>query len=441
LFVDFPTTYITYDLIPKFMWDKLSKIWRDRELRNKILFVLGLLVIFRIAAHVPIPGINAENLQRFFSSNQILGLVNIFSGGALSSFSIVALGVGPYITASIIFQLLGMIVPKLEAMQKEESGRQKINQYTRYLSVPLAFLQAYSMISLLSRSSRQIILDLSPFNIFAMMVTMTAGTVFLMWLGEMISEKKVGNGISLIIFAGIVDRIPSVIQQVILTYNRAEVINLLAFAAIAIVTIVGVVIMNEGQRNIPVSYAKRIRGMKMYGGVDTHLPLRVNVAGVIPIIFAISIILIPGMIAQFFTGAKTFWVAKAADFVITLFANQIFYGVLYFLLVVAFTYFYTSVIFHPHQIAENLQKNGGFVPGIRPGLNTASYLKYVTNRIIFAGALFLGILAVLPNIVQSFSGLQSLAIGGTSLLIVVSVVIETVKQIESQMLMREYEKY
>lgn len=423
------------------MWDKISKIWKDRDLRNKILFVLGLLAIFRVAAHIPIPGIDAENLKRFFNSNQILGLVNIFSGGALSSFSIVALGVGPYITSSIIFQLLGMIVPKLEAMQKEESGRQKINQYTRYLAVPLAFLQAYSMISLISRSSRQIILNLSPFNIFAMMVTMTAGTIFLMWLGELISEKKVGNGISLIIFAGIVDRIPTVIQQVALTYDRAEIINLLAFAAVALVTIVGVVIMNEGQRNIPVSYAKRIRGMKMYGGVDTHLPLRVNVAGVIPIIFAISIILIPGMIAQFFVGAKTAWVAGAAEFVVSLFANQIFYGVSYFILVVAFTYFYTSVIFHPTQIAENLQKNGGFVPGIRPGLNTANYLKYVLNRIIAAGALFLGVLAILPLIMRGFTGLQSLVIGGTSLLIVVSVVIETVKQVESQMLAREYDKY
>lgn len=423
------------------MWDKISKIWRDKELRNKILFVLGLLAIFRLAAHIPIPGIDAENLKRFFNSNQILGLMNVLTGGALSSFSIVALGVGPYITASIIFQLLGMIVPKLEAMQKEEGGRQKINQYTRYLTVPLAFLQAYSMISLLSRGSRQIILNLSPFNIVAMMVTMTAGTMFLMWLGELISEKKVGNGISLLIFAGIVDRIPSVIQQVALTFGKAEMINLIGFAAIAVVTIVGVVIMNEGQRNIPVSYAKRIRGMKMYGGVDTHLPLRVNVAGVIPIIFAISIILIPGMVAQFFVGAKTFWVAKAADYIITVFSNQIFYGALYFLLVVAFTFFYTSVIFHPTQIAENLQKNGGFVPGIRPGLNTASYLKYVINRIIFAGALFLGALAILPLIMQGFTGLQSLVIGGTSLLIVVSVVIETVKQIEAQMLTREYEKY
>ena len=423
------------------MWEKISKIWKDPELRNKLLFVLGLLAIFRLAAHIPIPGIDAEHLKRFFASNQIFGLVNIFSGGALSNFSIVALGVGPYITASIIFQLLTMIVPKLEALSKEENGRQRINQYTRLLTVPLAFLQAYSMIILLSRSSRQIILNTTPFNIFAMMVTMAAGTIFLMWLGEIISEKKVGNGISLLIFAGIVDRIPSIIQQTIVTYDRAQIVNLLAFVAIALVTIVGVVMMNEAQRNIPVSYAKQVRGMKMYGGMDTHLPLRVNVAGVIPIIFAISIILLPGMVAQFFIGAKTAWLAGAADFVITLFGNRLFYGASYFILVFGFTYFYTSVIFHPHQIAENLQKNGGFVPGIRPGATTAAYLKYVINRVILAGALFLGILAILPLIVEKFTGLQSLIIGGTSLLIVVSVVIETVKQIEAQMLAREYDKY
>ncbi len=423
------------------MWDKISKIWKDQELRNRILFVLGLLVIFRFAAHIPIPGIDAENLKRFFSSNQLLGLMSVFSGGSLSQFSIISLGVGPYITASIIFQLLAMIIPKLEAMNKEEGGRQKINQYTRLLTVPLALLQAYSMITLLSRSGQQIILNLSAFNVVAMIITMTAGTIFMMWLGELISEKKVGNGVSLLIFAGIVDRIPSIIQQVALTYDRAQVINLVAFSVIALLTIAGVVAMNEAKRNVPISYAKRVRGMKMYGGAETHLPLRVNIAGVIPIIFAISIILFPPMIAQFFTGAKSAWIANAANFVIVAFGNQLFYGILYFAMVVAFTYFYTSVIFHPTQIAENLQKNGGFVPGIRPGAHTADYLKYVTNRIIFAGALFLGVLAILPLLLQQFTGLESLVIGGTSLLIVVSVVIETVKQIESQMLAREYEKY
>jgi preprotein translocase subunit SecY len=423
------------------MWDKIIKILKDTELRNKILFVLGMLAIFRLAAHIPIPGVDAENLKRFFATNQIFGLVNVFSGGAMANFSVVAMGVGPYITASIIFQLLAMIIPKLEAMNKEEAGRQKINQYTRILTVPLALLQAYGIISLLSRSSQQIFTDLSPAKLATMMITLSAGTVFLMWLGELISEKKIGNGISLLIFAGIVDRLPSVLQQVIVTFDRAQAINLLAFVAIAVATVVGVVMMNEAQRNVPVSYAKRVRGMKMYGGVDTHLPLRVNIAGVIPIIFAISIILLPPMIAQFFMGAKTAWIANVAEFTVNLFANKAFYGAMYFIFVVAFTYFYTSVIFHPVQIAENLQKNGGFIPGIRPGIHTADYLRYVINRIILAGALFLGILAILPIIVERFTGLESLVIGGTSLLIVVSVVIETVKQIEAQMLMREYDKY
>lgn len=423
------------------MLQKLLKIWKDKELRNKILFVLAMLAIFRIAAHIPIPGVNAENLKKFFSSNQILGLVNIFSGGAMATFSVVALGVAPYITSSIIFQLLTMIIPKLEALSKEEGGRQKINQYTRFLTVPLAFIQSYGMINLLSRANFRIFNDLAPFNVLSMMMTMTAGTIFLMWIGELITEKKVGNGISLLIFAGIVDQLPGAVQQIIVTYDKTQFINIVTFAAIAVVTIVGVVLMNEAQRNVPVSYAKRVRGMKMYGGVDTHLPLRVNIAGVIPIIFAISIVLFPPMLAQFFVGAKTAWVKSGAELIITLFGNQLFYGILYFLLVFGFTYFYTSVIFHPNQIAENLQKNGGFIPGIRPGHNTAAYLKYVINRIILAGALFLGTLAILPLLMQGVTGLQTLVIGGTSLLIVVSVIIETIKQVEAQMLMREYEKY
>ena len=423
------------------MFNKLLKIWKDKDLRNKILFVLVMLAIFRIAAHIPMPGIDAENLKRFFNSNQILGLVNVFSGGAMATFSIVALGIAPYITSSIIFQLLTMIIPKLEALSKEEGGKQKINQYTRFVTVPLAFIQSYGMINLLSRSSTQIFLDLSPFNIVSMMITMTAGTVFLMWIGELISEKKVGNGISLLIFAGIIDQLPKALQQIIVTYDKSQMINILTFAAIAVVTIIGVVMMNEAQRNVPVSYAKRVRGNKMYGGSETHLPLRVNIAGVIPIIFAISIILFPPMVSQFFVGAKTAWVASTAEFIITLFGNQLFYGIMYFGLVVGFTYFYTSVIFHPNQIAENLQKNGGFIPGIRPGKNTAFFLKYVINRITFAGALFLGSLAILPLLMQQVTGLQTLVIGGTSLLIVVSVVIETVKQVEAQILMREYEKY
>lgn len=422
------------------MWKKLQQIWQLPDLRNKILFVLAMLVIFRVAGHIPLPGVDTENLRLFFRSNQILGLMNVFSGGTMENFSVVALGVAPFITASIILQLLTMIVPKLEELSKEgEYGKQKINQYTRLLTVPLAALQAYGMILLLRQSSRPIITDLSPLALSTTIVTVIGGTVFLMWIGELISEKKIGNGISLLIFAGIIASLPTAIQRAVLTFDSGTIANWILYAAIAVVTVVGVVVITQGTRNVPVSYAKRIRGMHMYGGTSSYLPLRVNMAGVIPIIFAISIILFPSMIAQFFLRAKTPLVATLAQKTLEIFQNQMFYGIFYFLLVVAFTYFYTAIIFRPDQIAEHLQKQGGFIPGIRPGAPTVQYLGYTINRVILAGALFLGILAVLPLGIQQLTGTQALTIGGTSLLIVVSVVIETVEQIESQLMMREYE--
>ncbi|MFA6215014.1 MAG: preprotein translocase subunit SecY [Patescibacteria group bacterium] len=421
-------------------WKKLVQIWKIKDLRNSILFVAAMLVIFRIAGHIPIPGINTQALKDFFNANQLLGIMNILSGGGMMNFSVVAMGVAPYITASIIFQLLVMIIPKLEELSKEgEQGQHKINQWTRMLSVPLAAMQGYALIALLNKSANGIFTDLSSWRIFTMVVTVTAGTVFLMWIGELISEKHIGNGISLLIFAGIVSEVPGAIQQTILVFDKTQILTFLLFIAIAIITIAGVVIISEGQRNVPVSYARRVRGMKMYGGVNTHLPLRVNMAGVIPIIFAISIILFPPMIAQFFLTAKTQLLVAIAEKVIALFENQLFYGVMYFILVFGFTYFYTEVVFHPDQVAENLQKQGGFIPGIRPGRHTAEYLKNTTSRIILAGALFLGIIAVLPLALRGFTGVTTLVIGGTSLLIVVSVVIETFKQIESQLTMRDYE--
>lgn len=423
------------------MWRKFLQIWKIKDLRKSILFVLAMLVVFRVGAHIPVPGVNTENLKELFSQNQVLGFLNIFSGGTLESFSILALGVAPYITASIIFQLLTMIVPKLEQMQKEPDGRQRINRYTRYLCVPLAMLQSYSMISLLRQSGLNIISALTPFETLSIVVTVTAGTVFLMWIGELISEKHIGNGISLLIFAGIITGLPKFVQQVAVTFDRDQLFTLLLYAGIAIVTVAGVVTINEAQRNIPVSYAKRVRGMRMYGGMDTHLPLRVNMAGVIPIIFAISLVIFPPMVAQFFVKAQTEWVAAGAQFIIDLFQNQLFYGIFYFSLVVIFTYFYTAVIFHPEQIADNLQKQGGFIPGIRPGRFTSEYLGRVINRILLAGSLFLGLIAILPLLMQVVTGSQVMIIGGTSILIVVSVVIETVKQIESQLTMREYEGF
>ncbi len=424
------------------MWEKIRQIWMVKELRYKILFVLGMLFVFRFAAHIPIPGINVENLKNFFQSNQLLGLLNIFSGGGMENFSVVMLGVAPFITSSIIFQLLTMIIPKLEEIQKEgEAGQAKINQYQRLLTIPLAALQAYSMITLLKQSGQGIIGDMSLFQLISTIITITAGTVFLMWIGELISEKHIGNGISLIIFAGIVARVPQTVQQTLATFDFSKIGGVIIFIVIGIITVAAVVFITEGQRNVPVSYAKRIRGMRMYGGVDTHLPLRVNQAGVIPIIFAVSIVLFPPMVAQFFVNSTIVWLATLATWVVDIFKNQVFYAALYFILVVAFTYFYTAVVFHPTQIAENLQKQGGFIPGIRPGKPTSDFLSYVSNRIILGGALFLGVIAILPNIVQAATNTTALVVGGTSLLIVVSVVIETVKQIESQLVMRDYEGF
>ncbi|MFA5131290.1 MAG: preprotein translocase subunit SecY [Patescibacteria group bacterium] len=421
------------------MFDKLEQIWKAKDLRNNILFVLGMLVVFRLAAHIPIPGVNAVALKNLFANNQILGMMNLFSGGGMETFSIVMMGVAPYITSSIIFQLLGMIVPSIEEMQKEEAGQQKINMWTRWLTVPLAAMQAYGMITLLRRGSAGILGPVAPFDFAVIIITISAGTIFLMWIGELISEKKIGNGISLLIFAGIVSGLPKVVQQIFITFDSTQLFMLLGFVVIGVITVIGVVIINEGQRNIPVQYARQIRGNRTFGGTSTHLPLRVNMAGVIPIIFAISIVLFPSMIAQFLIHAKTAWIANAAASTIQLFNNQLFYGIIYFLLVFAFTYFYTEVIFHPSQIAENLQKQGGFIPGIRPGKTTSDYLANTTHKIILVGALFLGLIAVLPLIMRYFTGVQAFSVGGTSLLIVVSVVIDTVKQIESQLTMREYD--
>ncbi len=423
------------------MWKKISQIWKIKDLRHSILFVLAMLIIFRIAAHIPVPGVDTVALKNLFQSNQLLGLMNIFSGGSMENFSIVMLGIAPYITASIIFQLLTMVIPKLEELSKEgEYGRKKINQWTRWLTVPLAFFQSFATISLLRQSSINVLPNFSSWEVLTAMITITAGTVFLMWIGELISEKNVGNGISLLIFAGIVSGLPTSVGTTLYTFDQAQIINMVIFAVIALITIVGVVIITEGQRNIPVSYARSVRGNKVYGGVNTHLPLRVNQAGVIPIIFAIAIIMFPPLIAQLFLRVKTAWVASASEWIIQLFQDQLFYGISYFVMVVAFTYFYTAVIFHPDQIAENLQKQGGFVPGIRPGKNTAAYLQKIVTRIVFTGALFLGIIAILPLITAQITNTQSLVVGGTSLLIVVSVVIEMFNQINSQLSMRDYEE-
>ncbi len=408
--------------------------------------VFLLLAATRVMAAVPIPGVNVGALRQFFSQNQLFGLLDIFSGGGLSNFSIAMLGVGPYITASIILQLMAIIIPSLAELQKEgDQGRAKINQYTRYLTVPLGMLQGFGTITLLSRGARtggvSVLGFLTPVQWVIMLLSVTAGTLILMWIGELITEYNIGNGISLIIFAGIVARLPTAIGQNLQIFELSQLPTILGFVVIAFVVVLGVVVMTEATRNIPVSYAKRVRGDKLYGGVNTHLPIRINTAGVIPIIFAISILLFPGVIANFLVNAKTPVIAHFAASMAALFQNQTFYGFAYFFLVVVFTYFYTAVVFNPEDIAENIQKQGGFIPGLRPGRQTAEFLYRVLNRITLAGAVFLGLIAVLPFLMQIFTHTQSLSIGGTSLLIVVAVVIETVNQIESQLVMRDYEGF
>jgi len=425
------------------MWyDKIVFLFKNKDLRKKFLFVIFLFVVFRIAANIPIPGVGAENLKNFFDQNQVFGLLNLFTGGAMSNFSVVLLGLGPYITATIILQLLTMIFPALEKLYKEEgeAGRKKFNQYSRLLTIPLAIFEGYAMLTLLSRQG--VITGLSWPIMISAIVTITAGAVFLMWIGEIISEQGMGNGISLLIFAGIVARVPISIFQTFVAFDSSQIPAYLAFVVLSLVIVAGVVMITEARRNIPVSYAKRVRGMKMYGGTSTYLPLSVNPAGVIPIIFALSILLFPGMIANFF-GSYPGVVGSIAASVGNLFANPWIYGILYFCLVILFTYFYTSVTFDPKAISENLQRMGGFVPGVRPGRSTAEFIKHILNRVLFTGAMFLGLIAVLPSIVAGLTGVTGFAflVGGTSLLIVVSVVLDTVRQINSQLQMREYDSF
>lgn len=411
------------------------------ELRRKILFTAFIFLIFRIFAHVPIPGVNVIKLRTLFSQSEFLGLLDIFSGGTLANFSVMAIGLNPYINASIILQLLTMVFPKLEELSKEgESGREKINQYTRLISVPLALVQSLGMYALLK--SQGVIDIQSPLALLSMMLTMTAGTVLLMWFGELISEFGMGNGISLLIFGGIVGRLPVVIWQTITVVNQELLIHAVIFLMVGIFVVAGIVFVNEAVRQVAVHYAKRIRGNKSYGGASTYIPLRLNQAGVIPIIFAVSIVLLPSLFGRFATFIPNKALQGIAQNLVTTFSTGgVAYDVTYFILVIAFTYFYTAVTFNPQKIAGEIQKHGGFIPGIRPGNPTAEYLNYILSRITLAGAVFLGVIAILPSIIRQLTGIQTLTIGGTSILIVVSVVLETVKQLEAQLVMRNYEGF
>ncbi len=417
---------------------KTRLMFSDPILRRRIFFVVGALVVFRIAASVPIPGVDAVALKKFFDNSQFLGLLNVFSGSGLSNLSIVMLGVGPYITGSIIMQLLTMMSPKLKALYHEEgdAGRKKFTQYSRLLTVPLAMLQGYALLVLLARQG--VLGTLNPFQMFSNVMIVTAGSVFLMWIGELISEFGVGNGVSLIIFAGIVSRIPKATSQTLISYDPSQIPLYLMFLAAAIVIVAGVIVMTEAERPVPITYAKRVRGGKMYGGVSTYLPLRVNQAGVIPIIFALSILLFPQLIAGFLAGLANPIAQHIGEFLKANFTSGWIYSTFYFVLVFLFTYFYTAVTFDPEAIATNLQKSGAFIPGVRPGAATAEHLAKILTRTTFAGALFLSAVAVLPLAMQSFTGNQTLAIGGTALLIVVSVVLDLIKKMDAQLSMREY---
>lgn len=425
------------------MFESLKRIWKLKPLRNSILFVVLMLTLFRFLAHIPVPGVDPSIVKDFLGGNQFLGLLNIFSGGTLESFSVVALGVAPFITSSIIFQLLVMVIPALKKMQKEdgEAGRQKINSITRWVSVPLASIQAYGFIALISQGGGGGGgLLLTGFDLFMAILVMTAGSVFLMWIGELMTEKGIGNGLSIMILAGIIASYPRFLQQTLATFDQSQIVNIVVFLVLAVVTIVAVTILNEANRNVPVNYARHHAGNRLSAGVASHIPLKVIMAGVIPIIFAISIVLFPTLVAQFFLRANSPFLVEAAQWVIATFQNGVFYGLLYFILVFGFTYFYTGVIFQPDEMAENLQKQGAFVPGVRPGKPTEDYMRTVMNRILLLGASFLGLIAVLPVIMQPITGSQTLVVGGTALLIIVAVVIDVIKQTEARLVSYEYEQ-
>lgn len=411
------------------------------SLRKKLLITILILVIFRLAAHIPVGGVDLEGLKNLFSQNQFLGLLDIFSGGTLANFSIISLGLNPYINASIIIQLLTVVFPKLEQMQKEdERGRQKLNQYTRMITVPLSVLQSIAMFTLLKNQG--LITAVSPIQILTIVVSMTAGTVFLMWLGELLTEYGIGNGISVLIFAGIVARAPVVLFQTVSVVDQTQILNVLIMIVLAVIIVAGIVFVNEGKRQIMVQYARRFTGGRQAGASFTYLPLRVNQAGVIPIIFAVSLVLLPSLLGQYLTQVHQANIAGIGRFMVENFhANSLAYNLTYFLLVIAFTYFYTAVVFNPTKISDEIKKGGGFIPGIRPGSATAAYLNYILLRITLFGAVFLGAIAIMPSIASSLTGITTLVLGGTSILIVVSVILDTAKQFESQLIERNYEGF
>ena len=418
---------------------RILDIFRVKEVRDKVLIVLGLLVAYRVLAAIPVPGVNLAQLQQFFNSNQFFGFLNLFSGGGLANLSIAMLGVGPYITATIIMQLLTIVFPKFKEMYYESgaAGQAKFNQYSRMLTVPLALLEAYGFLNLLI--SQGAMNRPTLFGMITNVLVISAGSMIALWLGELISEQKVGIGISLIILAGIVSQLPSSITRAIAAYTPSQLPVYIGFVIFALLLVGAIVALNEGVRKIGISYARRVRGNKLYGGVSSYLPLKVNQAGMIPLIFAISVLLFPQFIAQAVAIFSPSLSLTMNNWVSGFLNNQWSYGITYFLLVFAFTFFYTAITFNPEEVAKNLQRSGGFLPGIRPGEGTSQFFKRIVNRVTLWGAVFLGLIAVLPLIVQGISGVAVLTVSGTALLIVVSVALETMRQIDSQLTMRGYE--
>ncbi len=420
---------------------KLKLLFKDPQLKRKTLFTLMIFLFFRLFVFIPVPAINLQKLRILFAQNQFLSLLDIFSGGTLINFSVMALGLNPYINASIIFQLLTVVVPKFEQLAKEgEYGRFKINQYTRMLTVPLTIVQSIGIYVLLK--NQKIITFLNPLEFFSFIFTLVAGTFILIWFGELISEFGLGNGISILIFVGIVGRIPIVLRQTLGVLNQELIFNILIFLVLAILVIAAIVFVDEAVRRIPVYYAKRIRGNRVYQAATNYLPLKLNQAGVIPIIFAVSFVLFPQLVGNFLIYSKNKAIAGFASFLVQFFnPSGFFYNFFYFFLVIGFTYFYTIVIFNPQKISEEIQKNGGFIPGIRPGINTKQFLEKILYRITSAGAIFLGLIAILPAVMSQITGIKNLVIGGTGILIVVSVILETFKIIEAQLVMKNYDKF
>nr|MBO6295020.1 preprotein translocase subunit SecY [Schwartzia sp. (in: firmicutes)] len=416
------------------MLSALSNIYRIPELRQKITFTLIMFAIFRMGTHIPVPGVNPAVIEQLFSSGNLFGLLDLFSGGALSKFSIFAMSITPYINASIIIQLLTVVIPTLEQWSKEgQEGHKKTTQVTRYFTVALAFLQAIGM----SIGLREAILNPGIPSILVIAITLTAGTVFLMWVGEQMTAQGVGNGISLIIFAGIVAALPKNLEK-IYRYLQAGTINafnVVLFLLIAVAMVVFVILIHEAHRRIPISYAKRVVGTRAYGGHSSHIPLKVNQAGVIPIIFASSVLMFPVTVAQF---VDIPWVKTVAGYFAWGTPLQ---TTLYALLILFFTYFYTAVTVKIPDMAENLKKYGGFIPGIRPGKPTEDYLDYVLTRITLAGVFFLAFIAILPNMVAGATNIEGVYFGGTALLIVVGVALDTMKQIEAMVVMRHYQGF